>query len=103
MGRGYEQHAFVLGSPLGKTLARPADKERALPQFLVGAWGRFEALLEKAIDRSVAALEAVWAAFSATDAERDAADRALAALLPSGTIDPDGLDVDLDRPFEPIL
>lgn len=104
LARGYEQHATLLGTPLGKTLARPADKARAVPRYLEGSWGRFEALLEAAVTRSVEALERAWACFeAASPPERERADAALLALLPPGTIDPDGAEVDLAAPFTPAL
>jgi hypothetical protein len=100
MASGYEMHARVLGSPLGKRVAPPAEKERARPLFLEGSWGTFERVLEEAIVRSRPVLDAVWTAFDASEGDdaRDA-DAALAALLPAGSIEGQGHDVDLERPF----
>lgn len=99
MASGYRMHVGVLASPLGKRVAPPAEKERARPRFLEGPWGRFERVLEEAIRLSVPVIEAVWAAFEASD--RDAADARveLSTLLPEGSIEGQGLEVDLDRPF----
>jgi hypothetical protein len=93
MARGYEIHARVLASPLGKRVAPPSEKERARPLFFEGPWGSFERVLEDAIKNSVPVIESVWAAY--TDGENTRLDE----LLPDGTIEGQGLDVDLDRPF----
>jgi hypothetical protein len=99
MTRGYAMHARVLGSPLGKRVAPPAEKERARPLFLEGPWGTFERVLEEAIERSRPVLEAVWTAFEADDRDADNARVALVAMLPPGSIEGQGYDLDLDRPF----
>jgi hypothetical protein len=99
MARGYGMHARVLGSPLGKRVAPPAEKERARPRFLEGRWGSFERVLEEAIVFSRPVLEAVWRAFDATDRDADDAQAALATMLPPGSIEGQGYDLDLDCPF----
>jgi hypothetical protein len=99
MARGYEMHARVLGSRLGKRLAPPAEKERAAPRFQHGAWGTFERVLEEAIAASVPVLEAVWAAYEADDTDARRAQDALGQLLPHGSIEGQGRDVDLSLPF----
>lgn len=101
MGRGYERHALLLGSPLGARIASEADMERAEPRFLRGAWGVFEDVLASAIGGSVAALDRAWSFYTATEPDAAGARRALLDALPLGTIDPQGEEVDLDRPFGP--
>jgi hypothetical protein len=96
--RGYRQHARLLGTPLGKRVAPPAAKDEARPKYLRGAWGTFEALLEDAIAESVAVVNAAGAVLEAGDRDVHAARAALAALLPIGTIDPQGDALDLARP-----
>ncbi len=104
MGRGYEQHAALIGSPVGLAVAPPSAKERARPKFLFGAWGAFDAVLAGAIERSVDVLERAWAVFEAsTDADAARAAHALRALLAPGSIDPAGEDLSLDAPFVPAL
>jgi len=98
--RGYRQHAWLLGTPLGKRIAPPAAKDEARPRYLRGAWGTFEALLERAVDESVAVVNAAGAVLEAGDRGDDAAAAAagLAALLPAGSIDPQGAALDLAAP-----
>jgi hypothetical protein len=96
--RGYDAHARLLGSPLGRRIAPPAAKEAAHPRYLVGPWGSFESLLDAAITSSLAILDAAGAVLDATTSDLDAAQRALDARLPPGTIDPQGTDLDLERP-----
>ena len=97
--RGYRMHASLLGSPLGKLVAPPAAKEAARPRYLHGPWGTFEAHLEDAVECSLAILEAAGAILEASDRDAEPAHARFAALLPAGTIDPAGDDVELDRPF----
>ncbi|MCA9588354.1 MAG: zinc dependent phospholipase C family protein [Myxococcales bacterium] len=99
MARGYEMHARVLGSPLGKRVAPPREKERARPRFLEGPWGTFEGVLGAAIEHSVGVLDAVWGAFEAPERDADAARAHLDAALPPGSIEGQGRDIDLDRAF----
>lgn len=99
MARGYGMHARVLGSPLGKRVAPPSEKERAEPRFFHGPWGTFERVLKEAIERSVPVLEAAWGVYEAGDAEVPRAREALDELLPAGSIEGQGHDLDLDRPF----
>lgn len=96
--RGYRQHAWLLGTPLGKRVAPPAAKEAARPRFLTGAWGTFAALLEAAVGSSLGVLDAAGAVLDASEADVDGARRALARVLPAGTIDPAGDTVDLAQP-----
>ena len=96
--RGYRRHAWLLGTPPGKRVAPPAAKDLARPRYLRGAWGTFEALLEDAITASVAIVNAAGAALEAGERAADAALAALARVLPAGTIDPQGAELDLDRP-----
>ena len=95
--RGYVQHAWLLGTPLGKRIAPPAAKDAARPKYLRGAWGTFEALLDDAIRASIAILNAAGAVLEAEDADLGAARAALDARLPLGTIDPQGIDLDVNR------
>lgn len=101
LGRGYEWHVRVLGSPLGKLVANEQEKAIAWPQFLEGAWGEFEHVLEQACKLSRPVLEAVWMVCSSEDRELQATLDALDRLLPMGSIDPLGEDLDLDRPWQP--
>ena len=56
-------------------------------------------MLERAIDASIPVLEAAWNVYAASAG--DAAARIeLDRLLPDGSIDGPGLDVDLDVPFQ---
>jgi hypothetical protein len=96
--RGYRQHARLLGTPLGRRVAPPAAKDAARPKYLRGAWGTFEALLEDAIAESIAVVNAAGAVLEAGARDLEAARAALAARLPSGTIDPQGDALDLGRP-----
>ncbi|MFO0553889.1 MAG: zinc dependent phospholipase C family protein [Polyangiaceae bacterium] len=103
MGRGYEQHTSLIGSPLGKRVASEREKERARPRFLSGAWGSFESVLALAVRQSVPVLNRAFALFEAGDSDRDEAERALGAMLPVGSIDPLGESLDLERSFTPAL
>lgn len=96
MGSGYEHHARLLASPLGARIASEADKESARPRFLHGAWGTFEERLALAINGAVPALERAWALATASDSDAADARAALLEILPLGSIDPPGHDVDLD-------
>jgi hypothetical protein len=96
--RGYRHHARLLGTPLGKRVAPPAAKEQARPRYLHGPWGTFEALLDDAIAASVPVVNAAGAVLEAGDRDAAPALAALAALLPAGTIDPQGTSLDLSRP-----
>ena len=98
--RGYRVHAWLLGTPLGKRIAPPAAKEAARPRYLHGPWGSFASLLESAIDTSIGVLEAAGAVLDATTGDVERARRALARLLPAGSIDPQGDALDLARPVE---
>ncbi len=98
--RGYAAHARLLGTPLGKRIAPPAAKLEARPRYLHGHWGSFESLLDAAITASLGVIEAAGAVLDAGPADLDAARRALDARLPPGTIDPQGADLDLDRPVQ---
>jgi hypothetical protein len=98
--RGYRTHARLLGTSLGARIAPPAAKEAARPRYLHGPWGTFEALLEAAIRRSLAVLEAAGAVLDATTGDLERARRALTAQLPAGTIDPQGTELDLTRPVQ---
>jgi hypothetical protein len=101
MARGYRMHASVLGSVLGRLVAPPPEKERATPLFFDGPWGSFDRVLDEAVLASVPVLEATWAAFEANDRDIDRARIDLNALLPAGSIEGQGHDVDLARPFVP--
>lgn len=93
--RGYRRHAWLLGTPPGKRIAPPAAKEAARPKYLHGAWGTFEARLEAAIARSVEIVNAAGAVLDAGERDAAAATAALNALLPPGTIDPQGEELEL--------
>ncbi len=99
MGRGYERHAMLLGSPLGARIASAAEKAEAAPRFLHGPWGRFEDALARAVDASVPVMTRAWAFATAEDRDAAPLRDALAVLLPPGSIDPQGEDVDLRRPL----
>jgi hypothetical protein len=99
MRRGYRAHTRLLGTPLGKRVAPPAAKEAARPRYLEGAWGSFEAVLEAAIESSLAVLEAAEVVLDASTTDVHAARAHLASTLPRGTIDPQGTDVDLAVPY----
>jgi hypothetical protein len=96
--RGYRQHARLLGTPLGKRVAPPASKDEARPRYLHGPWGTFEVLLEEAITRSIEVVHAAGAVLEAGDRDVDGARSMLEGLLPAGTIDPQGSELDLARP-----
>jgi len=98
--RGYRAHARLLGTRLGKRVAPPARKDEARPRYLHGAWGTFAGLLEAAVATSIGVLEAAGAVLDATSRDLDGACRALAAVLPAGTIDPQGSELDLERPVQ---
>jgi hypothetical protein len=99
MGRGYARHAILLGSPLGARVASAADKADAAPRFLHGAWGSFEDVVARAIDASAVPIARAWELATAEDAVAVSARARLAELMPPGTIDPQGHEVDLERPF----
>jgi len=99
MGRGYERHATVLGSRLGKRATSDAEKALSAPRFLRGGWGTFDDVLHRAIGNSAAVLDRAWAFYSSSDADVATARRVLLDALPPGSIDPQGDDVDLDRPY----
>jgi hypothetical protein len=101
MARGYWLHTLVLGSPLGRRVAPPSEKERSRPLFLEGGWGRFESALTEAIRLSAPVLEQVWAVFEASEADVSAARAQLDQLLPRGSIEGQGRELDLDSPFTP--
>jgi hypothetical protein len=102
-GRGYRSHTRLLGSPVGKRIAPEAAKEEARPLFLHGGWGAFERALADAVAASTAVINAAGAVLDASPADEQAAFAALDRVLPAGTIDPDGLEVDLDSPFQVAL
>jgi hypothetical protein len=99
MGRGYARHALLLGSPVGARVASAAEKADAAPRFLHGAWGRFEDVVARAIDASALPMARAWELATAEDAVAVSARARLAELMPPGTIDPQGHEVDLERPF----
>lgn len=101
--RGYRAHCRLLGSPLGKRIAPEKAKERARPMYLRGGWGTFERSLEDAIGASIDVLEAAGALLDASMADVPAARAQLASLLPRGTIDPQGADVDLSNAYRVTL
>lgn len=101
--RGYRMHCRLLGTPLGKRLAPEKAKERARPMYLHGAWGSFERSLEDAIAASVEVIDAAGAVLDAAPSDLEAARAQLASLLPRGTIDPQGENLDLDAPFRIVL
>ncbi len=101
--RGYRAHCRLLGTPLGKTVAPPAAKEAARPRYLHGEWGTFEGCLEQAIAASITVLDAAGAILDAQTSDVSAAKAQFASLLPRGTIDPAGLQVDLETPFRVAL
>lgn len=101
--RGYRAHVRLIGSPLGKRIAPPAAKEAARPRYLHGAWGTFAEALDAAIGASVAVLCAAGAVLEADARDLEAAQTALARVLPAGTIDPQGDERTLAAPFRPTL
>jgi hypothetical protein len=98
-GRDFDRYARLLGTPLGGRLAPAREQERARPLCFEGPWGRFPDLLDAAVRRSLPILEAALEVYDATGPDIDAARARLRALLPPGTIDGPGLEVDLARPF----
>jgi hypothetical protein len=102
-GRGYLAHTRLLGSPIGRRIAPAAAKERARPIYLHGGWGDFASHLADAVAASVAVINAAGAVLEATDADAPAAFAALARVLPPGTIDGAGDDVDLAARFRVAL
>ena len=99
LGRGYRAHCRLLGSWLGRRIAPPAAKEAARPRFLHGPWGTFAGHLSAAIDASLAVIDAAADVLDAEERDVAGARAALAAVLPAGTIDPAGDEVELARPF----
>ncbi len=99
LGRGYRAHTWLLGSPLGRRIAPPAAKEAARPVFLAGRWGTFADHLAAAVTASLPVIDAAAAVLEADARDVAAAHAALDRILPTGTIDPAGEDVDLARPF----
>ncbi|HWU90280.1 MAG TPA: zinc dependent phospholipase C family protein [Kofleriaceae bacterium] len=99
LARGYRHHAWLLGTPLGKRVAPPAAKDEARPRYLHGAWGAFDAHLATAIAESISIVNAAGAVLEAADRDASAARSSLVALLPAGTIDPQGDALDLARPI----
>ncbi len=97
--RGYCAHARLLGTPLGKRVAPPAAKDAARPRYLHGPWGTFASALEVAVTHSVDVLAAAGQFLDADERDVEAARSALDALLPPGTIDPQGEAVDLEQPY----
>jgi hypothetical protein len=102
-GRGYDAHTRLLASIVGGRIAPAAEKERARPIYAYGPWGTFDSLLEDAIAASIPVLDAAVAVLDASAADLAAAHAALARVLPPGSIDPAGLDVDVDTPFRVAL
>ena len=98
--RGYRAHAQLLGTPLGKRVAPPSAKDAARPRYLHGPWGTFASLLDAAVTTSIGVLDAAGAVLDASSADLAGAFRALAVKLPAGTIDPQGGDLDLERPIQ---
>jgi hypothetical protein len=99
MGRGYAQHALVLGSPLGSRIATDSEKALAEPRFLHGAWGRFDAVLARVIRGTLEPLDRAWTFYTAASGDAAAARVALLEALPLGSIDPQGDEVDLGRRY----
>src|SRR5262249_28122209 len=99
LGRGYRAHTRLLGSPIGRRIAPEAERAQARPRFSYGAWGTFAAHLTAAIDASSPVIDAAAAVRDAGDRDAAAARAALDRVLPPGTIDPAGDDVELSRPF----
>lgn len=99
LGRGYQAHTWLLGSPLGRRVAPPPAKEAAHPRYLHGAWGTFAEHLAAAVAASLTVIDAAADVLDADARDVAAARAALDRVLPAGTIDPAGLDVDLARRF----
>ena len=99
MGEGYARHTLLLGSPVGARIASRAEKEAAAPRFLHGAWGRFEDVLARAIAVTVPAIARAWELATADDAGAAGARAGLLEVLPAGSIDPPGHEVELEAPY----
>lgn len=99
MGRGYAQHAILLGSPLGKRASTANERATIMPRFLAGTWGSFEAILARAISGSIEPLQRAWAFYDAGEGDAPTARRALLDVLPLGSIDPQGEDVELTKEY----
>jgi hypothetical protein len=97
--RGYRTHTALLGTPLGKRIAPRAAKADAKDRYLVGTWGEFPMLVERAVAASIAVLDATGDVLDASGSDVHRARAALASRLPRGTIDPAGQDVNLAVPF----
>lgn len=97
-GRGYRSHVWLLGTPLARRIAPPAAKDAARPLYLHGAWGEFASHLAAAIAESIRVINAAAAVLDASDRDLPAARAALSRVLPPGTIDPQGDELDLEAP-----
>jgi hypothetical protein len=71
--------------------------------YLRGGWGTFERSLEEAIGASVDVLNAAGAVLDASTSDVPNARSQLASLLPRGTIDPQGAEVNLDARYQVTL
>ncbi len=98
-GRGYRAHCWLLGTAPARRIAPPAAKEAARPRYLHGAWGDFPSRLRAAIATSIAVIDAAADVLDAGTRDLATAYSALALVLPPGTIDPDGSEIDLERPL----
>ncbi len=103
LGRGYRAHMRLLGSFLGRRITTPAAKEEARARFLHGPWGTFAEHLDRAVVASLAVIDAAADVLDAGSRDVVRAHAALARILPPGTIDPAGDDVDLARRFDVAL
>lgn len=103
MGRGYAQHGVLLGSPLGKRATNARERAEIMPRFLSGTWGTFDDILARTVEGTLPALDRAWAFYEATASDAATARGALLDVLPLGSIDPQGEEVDLAASFVPVL
>jgi len=83
---GYRTYAMLLASPLGKTIAPAADKERERPGLFDGL--EFPRRFGEAVAQSRRWVTA-FTDYLSDGRFDDSARAALAAIIPEGTIDPD--------------
>ncbi|MFO0573202.1 MAG: zinc dependent phospholipase C family protein [Polyangia bacterium] len=85
-GSGYRRYVLILSSPLGKTIAPPAAKERARPELFDGL--EFPRRFAAAVAQSRRWVEAM-AGYLCDGRFDDSAREALHRVMPEGSIDPD--------------
>lgn len=84
---GYAQYVWTIASPVGKTIAPPAEKERERPQVFDGL--DFPGRFARAVQQSLRWMTTLHA-YLADGVFDERARAALHAEIPEGTIDPPG-------------